>query len=105
MRSKLLYVLVLLTGICFVMSALEINTAYIKNTFNDEYDHYIQPDNNCVQTAVIHTNKAHCPADLFTASFFPKIYLLQSCDKAIPVYRERTCSSLRIYLLYGLIRI
>lgn len=54
MYKKWLYWLLLcLTGIYFLLSALEISTRYIKNTFDDEYDSYIQPDNSIIHHAVV----------------------------------------------------
>ena len=45
MKSKYSILLVVFTIICFVISILEINTEYISNTFDDQYDSYVQPDN------------------------------------------------------------
>ncbi len=53
-----------LTGICFLLSALEINTRYIKNTFDDDYDSYVQPDNSTVHHSVISVPQIDLPAIL-----------------------------------------
>lgn len=45
MKSKCSIFLLVITAICFVLSALEVNTEYINNTFGDKYDSYVQPDN------------------------------------------------------------
>ncbi len=63
-----------LTGICFLLSALEINTRYIKNTFDDDYDSYVQPDNSSVHHAVVSVQQIDLPTLLssfsFTVNFF-----------------------------------
>lgn len=44
MKQKYSIFLVFITAICFLMSALELNTDHISNTFGDEYDTYISSD-------------------------------------------------------------
>lgn len=70
MKQRWLYLLLLgLTGICFLLSALEINTRYIKNTFDDDYDSYVQPDNSSVYHAVVSVPQIDLPPLLSTPGF------------------------------------
>jgi hypothetical protein len=106
MRSKCLFILVLITGICFVLSAWEINTDSIKNTFDDEYDHYIQPDNTQVQATVVQFAQDDLPL-LATWPFEPHRYAqtisLQNCPPNHFVFPIKHPP--KIYLLYRLLKI
>jgi hypothetical protein len=46
MLSGLKQSIILIIGIFFLLSVSEISTSFVKNTFDDEYDTYIQPDNS-----------------------------------------------------------
>jgi hypothetical protein len=45
MKCIFKYILVPLVGVFFMLSACEISTKYFTNTFDDEYDVYVLPDN------------------------------------------------------------
>jgi hypothetical protein len=99
---------VLIAGIFFVMSALEINTDSIKNTFDDDYDHYIQPDLTPVHATIIQFQKHHQPvltAGLINDFFFTKDFFCRDCAKNNQLYNERFRKPPKIYLLHGLMRI
>ena len=49
MTAKLKYLLLLIVSLCYLQSALEVNTDTIKNTWGDEYDTYIHADNSPIQ--------------------------------------------------------
>jgi len=106
MRSKCLFFLVLITGICFVLSALEINTDSVKNTFDDEYDHYVQPDNTQVHATVVQFAIDHLP-DVsfggFEINFFCKFFSFQICPPNNLAFN--ITHPPKIYLLYGLLKI
>lgn len=105
-RSKCLFMLVLITGICFVLSALEINTDSIKNTFDDEYDHYIQPDSTQVHATVLQFVQDHLADlsfDYFEPHFFTQFFSLESCVLSTGAFN--ITHPPKIYLLYGLLRI
>ena len=40
------HIIVTVMGLFFMLSACEINSAYIRNTLDDDYGYYIQPDNS-----------------------------------------------------------
>lgn len=52
MKQKYSIFLVFITIICFLMSALELNTNHISNTFGDEYDTYISSDYTADHTII-----------------------------------------------------
>ncbi|MBC7760031.1 MAG: hypothetical protein H7069_14320 [Phormidesmis sp. FL-bin-119] len=45
MKRKHSILILFFTAICFLMASLEINTDYLSNSFGDQYDSYVQPDN------------------------------------------------------------
>lgn len=73
--SRVNIFLLLIIGIGFLLSALEINTRFIRNTFNDDYDTYVQPDNSTVHNAVIKVPQFDLPPIVvpftFTVVFQP----------------------------------
>ena len=108
MRSKCLFILTLLTGIFFVMSALELNTDSIKNTFDDEYDHYILPDLAPVHAAVTQFYQDRLPileVVFFNAYRFINQCLRPSCAKSGGRFTAAFRHPPKIYLIYRLLRI
>jgi hypothetical protein len=45
MKKWFKYIIVPIVGFFFLLSACEISTSYFSNTFDDDYDVYVQPDN------------------------------------------------------------
>ncbi|MDD4971228.1 MAG: hypothetical protein PHT07_17505 [Paludibacter sp.] len=48
MKGNIQHIIIAVVGIFFMLSVSEINTSYFHNTFDDDYDYYIQPDNSPV---------------------------------------------------------
>jgi hypothetical protein len=97
---------VLVTGIFFILSALEINTDKIKNTFDDDYDHYVQPDNTQVHATIVqfaHDLLPDLSFGFFELHFFAKFFSLQSCP--LNSFFCNVTPPPKIYLLYRLLRI
>ncbi|MDP4210123.1 MAG: hypothetical protein Q8928_15025 [Bacteroidota bacterium] len=46
MKKWFRYIIVPIVGFFFLLSACEISTSYFSNTFDDDYDVYVQPDNS-----------------------------------------------------------
>jgi len=61
MKTRCFNFLLLIIGVCFLMSVLEMNTKFFSNTFNDDYDTYVQPDNSIVHNAVIQVPQFDLP--------------------------------------------
>jgi hypothetical protein len=46
--------IIALVGFFFMLSACEISCSYFHNTFDDDYDYYVQPDNSRTITIFVH---------------------------------------------------
>ena len=88
-------IIIAVVGLFLMLSACEISTSFCRNTFDDDYDYYIQPDNS---TTINFSIK------LFTdlaSDFVPVIYeshLVENLffDLSTPSYYHY--SSLPIYI-------
>ena len=88
-------IIIAVVGLFFMLSACEISTGYFHNTFDDDYDYYIQPDNSTA------TNLAIKFFADFIFDFVPVIYeshLVENLffDLSTPSYYHY--SSLPIYI-------
>ncbi len=72
MKGIVQKIIIAVVGLFFMFSACEISTSYFHNTFDDDYDCYIQPDNS--QTI-------HIPIKIFTdlvVLFIPEVHEFHS---------------------------
>lgn len=99
MKSKYSLFLLLITAVCFVTSALEVNTEHVKNTFGDQYDSYFLPDNTSTHNDVTAIDRNFLPefptffgsfvipasrsVELFGAGFYKSPYPKLSSRKFI----------------------
>lgn len=56
MKGIIRTITIAVVGLFFMLSACEISTAYFSNTFEDDYDYYIQPDNSQTTNVFIKTD-------------------------------------------------
>ncbi len=54
MKGITKHIIIALVGFFFMLSACEISTSFCSNTFGDDYDYYVQPDNSQTTTIFVH---------------------------------------------------
>ena len=47
-------IIIAVVGLFFMLSASEISCSYFHNTFDDDYDYYVQPDNSQLTNIFVH---------------------------------------------------
>jgi hypothetical protein len=99
MLSRLQYLVLVITSICYLQGVFEINTHSVKNTWGDEYDTYVMPD----QSAPLHMSKLQkSPGDWFTfsASVHNENYTHYTSPDVIFPVQKLCCSPPKLFISF-----
>jgi len=95
MQTGIKNIIILIIGFFFLLSASEVSTSFVKNTFNDDYDSYVLPDNS---------HSTHLSVKIFTDLILAAPPVTIECitqEKFFSFnaqYADSLCSSPPIYL-------